>query len=304
MLAARKRFPNWRIGSPQFWLRGHVWLGLLSVFFILFHSGFGWGGLLEQLLWVSFGLVTASGLFGLVLQHVLPRMLTRSVPLESFVEQIPYLCKRFQAESDLLISEACGKLDVEYESLRAVAYDVAKTAGKLRKAKRRDDFAAKYLCSVYSTAPEPKTKNPVAKRSGGAAGAAEKPTAGKPKHPISGSRQQPRGPHPRAEELKSFYLEDVRPFLSWNGDRGGRLGEHAAAGRIFAGMRARLPEELHPPLADLEGCCEQRRQFTLQSRIHHWLHYWLMLHIPVSIALLVLVVAHVIVALRVVPFGS
>ena len=27
LIAARKRVPEWRIGSAQFWLRGHIWLG-------------------------------------------------------------------------------------------------------------------------------------------------------------------------------------------------------------------------------------------------------------------------------------
>ena len=31
LLSARKRFPGARLGSAQFWLRGHIWLGLLSL---------------------------------------------------------------------------------------------------------------------------------------------------------------------------------------------------------------------------------------------------------------------------------
>ena len=40
LLSARRQVPTWRIGSAQFWLKGHIWLGLLSVAFILFHAGF------------------------------------------------------------------------------------------------------------------------------------------------------------------------------------------------------------------------------------------------------------------------
>ena len=50
LLAVRKRLPTWRVGSAQWWLRGHLWLGTLGFVLILFHSGFGWGGLLENLL--------------------------------------------------------------------------------------------------------------------------------------------------------------------------------------------------------------------------------------------------------------
>src|SRR5262245_30537457 len=40
LLGVRKRFPTWRIGSAQTWLRGHIWMGSLSVVLILFHAGF------------------------------------------------------------------------------------------------------------------------------------------------------------------------------------------------------------------------------------------------------------------------
>ena len=30
LLAARKKVPAWRLGSAQFWMRGHIWLGTLS----------------------------------------------------------------------------------------------------------------------------------------------------------------------------------------------------------------------------------------------------------------------------------
>jgi len=57
LLAVRKRLPTWRVGSAQFWLRGHLWLGTIGFVLILFHAGFKWGGLLENLLWISFGLL-------------------------------------------------------------------------------------------------------------------------------------------------------------------------------------------------------------------------------------------------------
>ena len=76
LLAVRKRLPTWRVGSAQFWLRGHLWLGTLGFVLILFHAGFHWGGLLENLLWISFGLVVVTGFAGVALQQVIPRLLT------------------------------------------------------------------------------------------------------------------------------------------------------------------------------------------------------------------------------------
>ncbi len=44
LLAARKKVPVWRLGRAQTWMRGHLWLGLLSLPLILFHGGFRFGG--------------------------------------------------------------------------------------------------------------------------------------------------------------------------------------------------------------------------------------------------------------------
>ena len=40
------------------------------------------------------------------------------------------------------------------------------------------------------------------------------------------------------------------------------------------------------------------RQLRRQIRYHHWLHGWLLLHVPLSLALLLLGCAHAIMALR------
>src|SRR5471032_3329966 len=46
LLGARKRVPVWRLGRAQAWMRGHLWLGMLSLPVILFHGGFHFGGTL------------------------------------------------------------------------------------------------------------------------------------------------------------------------------------------------------------------------------------------------------------------
>jgi len=112
LIAARKRVPKWRIGSAQFWLRGHLWLGTLSIPLILFHAGFRWGGLLEQLLLLVLAGVVASGAFGLLLQQVLPRQMTARVPLETFYAQVPHVCDVLQVEGDVTVADTCGPLPI------------------------------------------------------------------------------------------------------------------------------------------------------------------------------------------------
>ena len=112
LLAARRRFPAARIGSAQFWMKGHLWIGTLTVPFALFHAGFGLGGRVEILLWILFSAVILSGFWGLFLQQLLPRMMLENMPRETFIEQIPHLCNRFTAASDCQLAEVCGPLEV------------------------------------------------------------------------------------------------------------------------------------------------------------------------------------------------
>lgn len=110
LLALRKKVPRWRIGSAQTWLRAHIWLGLLSVPMILFHAGFRWGGLLEQVLLSVFALVIASGIAGLVFQHYLPGVMKVSSPREAMFEQIPVVCDSLRKTAEQHVAAACGSL--------------------------------------------------------------------------------------------------------------------------------------------------------------------------------------------------
>ena len=104
-------------------------------------------------------------------------------------------------------------------------------------------------------------------------------------------------------ELRDFHLKIVRPYLDKGISPQHGLNELITARRLFGQLKSDLPTELHEVLEHLAGFCEERRQFAVQKRLHRWMHWWLILHIPPSIALIVLFVAHVVVSLRVVPFG-
>src|SRR5438270_13134493 len=61
LLGARKKVPVWRIGKAQTWMRGHLWLGLVSLPLILLHGGFSWRGPLTAVLMALFFIVVISG---------------------------------------------------------------------------------------------------------------------------------------------------------------------------------------------------------------------------------------------------
>lgn len=91
LLGWRRKHPSWRLGRMQFWMKGHIWLTFLSLPLVFMHAGFRFGGLMTSaLMWVYLA-VMISGVFGLVLQHILPRLMKERLPNEVVFEQIPYL---------------------------------------------------------------------------------------------------------------------------------------------------------------------------------------------------------------------
>ena len=61
-------------------------------------------------------------------------------------------------------------------------------------------------------------------------------------------------------------------------------------------LKLRLPESLHAPLVQVQNLCDEKRRLDLQTRLHYWLHSWLMVHAPASILLVVLTLVHAAVA--------
>ncbi len=203
LLGARKKVPTWRLGRAQTWMRGHLWLGLLSFPMILFHGGFAWRGPLTAILMLLLFIVVISGIFGAALQHFLPGIMTAQVPLETIYEEIPHIRAQLLTEADEL-AEA-SNVDAEI------------------------------------------------------------------------------GDRSRFDEL---YRNRIRPHL-----------EAAPAGMFFA-IRAAVVPAFYPVITGLERICEEQRQLNRQTRLYHWLHAWLLVHVPLSIALLVLGGIHAVVALR------
>jgi hypothetical protein len=91
LLNLRKKVPLWRVGTLQRWLRAHIWLTFLTIPLIILHSGFRLGGPMTTLLMALYALVMVSGIYGLVLQHVMPRLMKERLPAETVFEQIPHI---------------------------------------------------------------------------------------------------------------------------------------------------------------------------------------------------------------------
>ncbi|HEY6306913.1 MAG TPA: hypothetical protein VI488_10705 [Candidatus Angelobacter sp.] len=104
LLSLRKKFRIWRIGRAQTWMRGHLWLGLLSYPLVVFHAGFSTGHGLARLLMVILSAVVVSGLIGAAIQHYMPPVMTERVPMETIYNQIDRVQEQLLAEADGLLA--------------------------------------------------------------------------------------------------------------------------------------------------------------------------------------------------------
>jgi hypothetical protein len=268
LLGARKRVPTWRIGRAQAWMRGHLWLGLLSLPVILFHAGFRFGGALTQLLMWLLIITLASGIYGALLQNYLPRVITADVPLETVYAEIARVRHLLRAEADRAIESLCGSLglvrDSEGESQRAGGFTA--------------------LRPIAASAVPLRTSSSVS------AGASAAAVAAVPEILLLSEEQ--------SAPLRRFYLDEVRPFLEHPKQRNSRLTDSDRAHSAFLALQTLLPAAAHQALSDLEDICDEARQLTRQERLHHWLHGWLLVHIPLSLALILLGGVHAVMALR------
>ncbi len=132
LLGARKKVPVWRVGRATTWMRGHLWLGLLSFPFILFHSGFSLGAApLTRTLMVLFIIVVASGIVGAVLQEFIPRVITARVPMETVYEQIDSVCKQLDEEAATVGAELCSALEGDLQFANQTQRAEAAAAGTM-----------------------------------------------------------------------------------------------------------------------------------------------------------------------------
>ncbi len=267
LLGARKRVPTWRIGRAQAWMRGHLWLGFLALPMILFHGGFHFGGTLTRVLMWLLIITVFSGVFGATLQHYIPRMMTSDVPLETIYDEIGRVRSLLREEADRAIESICGSLGL------------SKTLGE--EGQRAGGFTA--LRTIAASAVPLRTSAAVSAGASAAVAAATEIIL------LSEEESAP---------LRRFFLDEMRPFLEQPKQHGQRLGDAAKATSAFAGLRTLLPAAAHVTLADLEDICDEARQLTRQERLHHWLHGWLLLHIPLSVALILLGAIHAVMALR------
>jgi hypothetical protein len=102
---------------------------------------------------------------------------------------------------------------------------------------------------------------------------------------------------PGADAITAFFQSAVMPALAVPMS-GPLAGEAMAFGGAFAKLRRETPLVVHEVISDLQSIVEERRTLERQKRLHVLLHAWLWVHVPLSFALLVLIVVHIVKALQ------
>jgi hypothetical protein len=247
LLGLRKKFPVWRIGRAQTWMRGHLWLGFVSFPLILLHGGFHFGGSLTRVLMWTFLFVFVSGIFGAIVQHYLPRIHTERLPMETIYEQIDRVRSQLAEEAAKLIDDACAALEGDVTRASTEQLAVAASAG------------ANWDVTIASG--------------------------------LQADEQV-------SAELRQFYRRDIHMYLEKSGSHRQPLADRSRSQAMFRQMRVLLPLNLHSAIDDLENVCEEKRELDQQNTMHKLLHGWLLVHVPLSYAVLLLGAIHAVIALR------
>jgi hypothetical protein len=330
LLGARKKVVLWRLGTLQRWMRAHIWLTLLTVPLVLFHSGFRFGGPMTTLLVVLYVVVMISGIYGLVLQHQLPHIMKERLPAETVYEQIPHIRAQLVAAAEKMRdsfksadrtdssrgeptppekTDAGAPAPSAAKTVTAASTPMASTSGELSTPTARaksvvgSTITAQTVppTSGTSAAPESSTLAPP---SGPTAdkltpASAMRPATAPPSSPAGAASAKPQAASDTVSQsvLFEFLDEQVLPYISARrGDRF-RLGTSRYSEEIFRFVRLRVSEAHRARVEEIQAWCDERRMLDLQLKLQHWLHGWLFLHVPISFLLILLTAWHAYVTL-------
>jgi len=97
--------------------------------------------------------------------------------------------------------------------------------------------------------------------------------------------------------MQEMLVNSVLPYLRARKGTRLRLGREQVSDEIFRMLRASVGVENEGRVDAMQGWCDLRRQLDLQTTMQHWLHYWLLVHVPASLLLLIWTAWHAVTGL-------
>lgn len=96
------------LGPAKYWMAAHIWLGIASLPLAVFHSGMTLGGWLPATFLILFVITILSGLYGWLVQNLLPRWMLRHLPAETIYGQIDHVSEITVEDARQMLVAACG----------------------------------------------------------------------------------------------------------------------------------------------------------------------------------------------------
>lgn len=260
LLWPRKALRRWRLFPTKYWMAAHLWLGVVCLPLAVLHSGFHLGGYLPATLMILLGVAYFSGIYGWLVQNILPRWMLRNLPGETIYSQIDHVSALAVDDIRRLITTSCGSRPTAMDEYANMDFDA-------------DEMSLTQTIVI---------------------GAVRK--VGKTGGRTLQTRQAVDGREDR-RLLWSAY-DNIEAFLLTGAQAASPVNDRREASIWFDRLRRECSPPSHSVVEVFEQACEQRRQFDTQATVHRWLHGWLPLHVGVSIAVSVLLIAHIWTALK------
>jgi hypothetical protein len=295
-LSPRKWLRSMRLFPTRYWLAAHLWFGLACLPLAIAHSGFHLGGWFTSMLTMLLVGTVLSGVIGLAMQNVVPKWLLRQVPAETITTQIDHVALTLVDDVDQLLRTVCGPRARASHSSDTNADDVSDDQPESSKPDQ----------GLSSTSHAPSQASAVAEQ-GSRSAVAEQ---GSRSAVVIGASRDVRDRRGRYLEEGATKLSDadskalwnayaeLRPFLVDGSTNLYLFGDQTRSTTWFRLLRSACSPEANELIEPLERLADTRRQFNLQKRLDRWLHAWLPIHIALSAGLTLLLIGHVILALR------
>lgn len=286
-LSPRKWLRRLRLFPTRYWLAAHLWFGLACLPLAIAHSGFHLGGWFTSMLTTLLVGTVLSGVIGLALQNIVPKWLLRQVPAETITTQIDHVALTLVDDVDQLLRTVCGPRARSSESADTDADNVSDDHPEPSKPDQGLSSTS-HAPSQASASAEQGTKSAVV------IGASRDVRDRRGRYLGEGATKLSDAD---SKALWNAYAE-LRPFLVDGSTNLYLFGDQTRSATWFRLLRSACSPEADELIAPLERLADTRRQFNLQKRLDRWLHAWLPIHIALSAGLTLLLIGHVILALR------